>query len=90
MAAGFLGEEQPLSYRDVHHGLAQNCGGWKGPQGVIESNPSAKAGALQQVAQIGIQVGLEYLHRRRVHNLFEQPVPVLHKGNMILFFFLWG
>ena len=40
--------------------------------------PLCKAGSLQQVAQVGIQVGL-YL-QRRIHNLPRpgQPVPVLH------------
>ena len=52
--------------------------GWKGLQDTIESNPSAKAGALQWVTQVGIQRDLEYLHRRTLHNISGQPVPVLH------------
>ena len=36
-----------------------------------------KQGHLQQAAQDLVQVGLEYLHRRRIHNLSGQPVPVL-------------
>ena len=33
---------------------------------------------LQQAAQDLVQAGLEYLQRRRLHNLPGQPVPVLH------------
>ena len=47
-----------------------------GPQEIIESNPPAKAGTLQQVAQVGVQINLEYIQRRRLHNLSGQPVPV--------------
>jgi len=56
----------------------QNCRDWKGLLDVIKFNPPAKVGFLQQVTQVGIQVGLEYLHRRTLHNIFEQPVPTLH------------
>lgn len=34
--------------------------------------PPAKAGFLQQVAQVVIKTGLEYLHRQRLHNFSEQ------------------
>ena len=37
-----------------------------------------KQGHLQQAAQDLVQVGLEYLQRRRLHNLPGQPVPGLH------------
>jgi len=37
-----------------------------------------KQGHLQQAAQDLVQMGLEYLQRRRLHNLPGQPVPVLH------------
>jgi len=37
-----------------------------------------KQGHLQQAAQDLVQAGLEYLQRRRIHNLPGQPVPVLH------------
>jgi len=57
---------------------SQNCRGWKGPQEIIGSNSFAKAGALQQVAHVGVQMGLECLHSRRLHNLSGQPVPGLH------------
>jgi len=40
--------------------------------------PLPKQGHLQQAAQDLVQVGLEYLQRRRLHNLPEQPVTVLH------------
>jgi len=36
-----------------------------------------KQGHLQQAAQDLIQAGLQYLQRRRLHNLPGQPVPVL-------------
>jgi len=36
--------------------------------------PLLKQGHLQQAAQDFVQVGLEYLHRRRLHNLPGQPV----------------
>ena len=57
---------------------SQNCRGWKGPLEIIESNPPAKAGSLDQVPQVCIQAGLELLQRRRLHNPSGQPVPVLH------------
>jgi len=36
-----------------------------------------KQGHLQQAAQDLVQAGLEYLQRRRLHNLPEQPAPGL-------------
>lgn len=57
---------------------SQNCKGWKGPQKIIESNSFAKASTLQYVSQTGIQMGLEYFHRRRLQNLSLQTVLVLH------------
>ena len=54
--SGFYTESQ--SHRD-----------WKGPLEIIQSNPTAKAGSLQQVAQENIQVGFEYLQRRRFYHL---------------------
>ena len=39
--------------------------------------PLLKQGHLQQAAQNLVQAGLEYLQRRRLHNLPGQPVPVL-------------
>ena len=52
--------------------------GLVGPLEIIKSNPPAKAGSLQQATQVDIQVGLEYLQRRTIHNLPGQPFPVLH------------
>ncbi|NXN10991.1 SHAN2 protein, partial [Indicator maculatus] len=53
--------------------------GWKGPPEIMESNPPARAGPENpaQVTQEHIQMGLERLQRRRLHNLSRQPVPVL-------------
>jgi len=45
--------------------------------GSSSSTPLPKQGHLQQAAQDLVQVGLEYLQRRRLHNLPGQPVPVL-------------
>jgi len=39
--------------------------------------PVPKQGHLEQAAQDLVQVGLEYLQRRRLHNSSGQPVPVL-------------
>jgi len=51
---------------------SQNCRGWKGPPEIIKSNSHAK-----QAAQVGIQAGLEYLQRRRIHNFPGQnPQPL--------------
>ena len=38
---------------------------------------SPKQGHLQEAAQDRVQAGLEYLQRRRLHNLPGQPAPVL-------------
>jgi len=46
--------------------------------GSSSPTPLPKQGHLQQAAQDLVQVGLEYLQRRRLHNLPGQPVPVLH------------
>ena len=40
--------------------------------------PLPKQGHPEQAAQHRVQAGLEYLQRRRLHNLPGQPVPVLH------------
>ena len=52
-------------------------GVWKGPLWVTQSNPPAEQGHPQQAAQDLVQTGLEYLQRRRLHNLPGQPVPGL-------------
>ena len=46
--------------------------------GSSSPTPLPKQGHLQQAAQDFVQVGLEYLQRRRLHNLPGQPVPGLH------------
>lgn len=56
---------------------SQNCRGWKEPLKITFSNPPAKAGCLDQVAQVSIQVGLECPWRRRPHKPPGQPVPML-------------
>jgi len=38
-----------------------------------------KQGHLQQAVEDLVQAGLEYLQRRRLHNLPGQPVPVLRQ-----------
>ena len=45
--------------------------------GSSSPTPLPRQGHLQQAAQDLVQVGLEYLQRRRLHNLPGQPVPVL-------------
>jgi len=56
---------------------SQNGRGWKGPLGVTQPNPLPKQGHPEQAAQDLIQVGLEYLQRRRIHDPSGQPVPGL-------------
>jgi len=57
---------------------SQNGQGWKGPLWVTQPNPLPKQGHPQQAAQHRVQVGLEYLQRRKLHSLPGQPVPGLH------------
>jgi len=45
--------------------------------GSSSPTPVPKRGHLEQAAQDLVQAGLEYLQTRRLHNLSEQPVPVL-------------
>jgi len=45
--------------------------------GSSSPTPLPKQGHLEQAAQDRVQVGLEYLQRRRLHNLPGQRVPVL-------------
>jgi len=52
-------------------GVGKDLCGSSGP------NPLLKRGHLQQAAQDLVRAGLEYLQRRRLHNLPGQPVPVL-------------
>ena len=46
--------------------------------GSSSPNLLPKQGHLQHAAQELVQANLEYLQRRRLHNLHGQPVPVLH------------
>ena len=55
----------------VSQNHTQNGRGWKGPLWVTQPNPLPKQGHLQQAAQDHVQAGLEYLQRRRLHNLPE-------------------
>lgn len=70
----FISEHDAIWYGITE---SQNCRGWKGPQKIIGSNTPAKAGSLEQAAQVGVQTHLKYLQRRRLHSLPGQPVPVL-------------
>ena len=56
---------------------SQHGWGWKGPLWVTQPNPLTKQGHPEQAAQDLVQEGLEYLQRRRLHNLPGQPVPGL-------------
>jgi len=46
--------------------------------GSSSPSPLPKQGHLHQAAQELVQVGFEYLQRRRLHSLPGQPVPGLH------------
>ena len=50
-----------------------------------------KAGFLRQVTGVGVQMGLEYLQRRRLHNFSGKPVSVL-SATVKKFFpiFMWN
>ena len=59
---------------DVFHRITE----LQGLEGkIIQSNPSAKAGSLQQIAQESIQEGFQYLQRSRLYSFSGQPDPVL-------------
>jgi len=61
--------------------------------GSSSPTPLPKQGRLQQDAQDLVQAGLEHLHRRRLHNLPGQPVPVLRHLDFFIFLFgnlAWG
>jgi len=70
---------QPLalmSHQSQNHQTTE-CLRLEGTSGVTQSNPLPKQGHTEQAAQELVQEGLEYLQRRRLHNLPGQPVPVL-------------
>lgn len=48
---------------------SQNCRERNGTQEIIKFNPPVKEDSLYWVMQVSIQLGLEYLHRIRFHNL---------------------
>jgi len=56
---------------------SQSGRGCKGALWSSSPTPLPKQGHLQQAAQDLVQVGLEYVQRRRIHSLPGQPVPVL-------------
>ena len=56
---------------------SQHGRGEQGPLWVTQSNPLPKQGHPEQAAEDLVQAGLEYLQRRRLHNLPGQPVPRL-------------
>ena len=49
-----------------------------------------KAGFLRQVTGVGVQMGLEYLQRRRLHNFSGKPVSVLSATVKKFFPYLCG
>jgi len=51
-------------------------GDWKGPEEIIESRPLCQS-RFPTIGCTGRHTD-EYLHRRRLHTLSVQPVPVLH------------
>ena len=53
---------------------SQHGRGWQGPLWVTQPNPLPKQGHPEQAAQHRVQVGLEYLQRRRLHSLPGQPM----------------
>ena len=73
----FVSQEQMMavvSHRITDHrmfGVGRDLCGSSSP------TPLPKQGHLQQAAPDLLQAGLEYLQRRRIHNLPGQPVPVL-------------
>ena len=66
--------------RSQNHRITQNyrmLGVGRDLWGSSSPTPLPKQGHLEQAAQDLVQAGLEYLQRRRLHNLPGQPVPVL-------------
>ena len=65
---------------DIYHAISQNhrmFGVGRDLCGPSSPTLLPKQGHLQQAAEDLVQAGLEYLQRRRLHNLPGQPVPVL-------------
>jgi len=61
-----------------NHTESQKVRGWKGTLWVTQSNPLPKQDHPEQAAQDCVQAGLEYLQRRRIHDLSGQLVPGPH------------
>ena len=85
----------PGSWAAVKHAWSQNdrmVGVGRDLCGSSGPNPLPKQGHLQQAAQDRIQAGLEYLQRRRLHNLPGQPVPGLRhpQREEVLPMFSWN
>jgi len=51
--------------------------------GSSSPTPLLKQGHLEQAAQDLVQAGLEYLQRRRIHNLSEEPVGLVENLNLL-------
>ena len=69
---------QAVSYYPLNHRIAESQGLEGTSVDHLLQPPLPRQGHLKQVAQDHVQVGFEYLQRRRLHNLSGQPVPVLH------------
>ena len=77
-----MGDDQDADHQaslveDYRITESQNGRGWQGPLGITQSNPLPKQGHPEQAAQDLVQVGPEYLQRRRLHSPSGQPGPVL-------------
>ena len=73
--------EGPAVFHGFTHTESQNhrmSGVGRDLWGSPSPTPLLKQGHPEQAAQDRVQAGLEYLQRRRLHNLPGQPVPVLH------------
>jgi len=66
-------QHRPLRWGRNHGVVGAGRDLWGAPA----PTPLPKQGHLQQAAQDRVQAGLEYLQRRRLHNLPVQPVPGL-------------
>ena len=66
-----------FQYTYLDHRITEWSGLERTSVGYLVQSPPPKQGHLQQAAQDLVQLGLEYLRRKRLHNLPGQPVPVL-------------
>lgn len=70
----------------------KNCRSLKQPLEIKSYSP-AKVDSVPQVAQVGVQIGLESLRRRRLHNLTGQSFPAFcHSNSGVLhcFMLVWN